>query len=342
MNTILENIRVLWPIFSVSWAIVIIGTWWKPQKFRNCFLLMWALFITMFMLAGLFGDYMQTALIIMIILVMIILLLVPIMLIINGIIMIKKESFAFAHVLSLILGVAIAIGELSVIGGLLGTMDYSFFLLFGKWFFFLSTSVIYFSVIILAFVLYMLFIQFVPHRMNYNYIIIHGCGLIHGDKMTKLLSNRCDKAIELFNKHKVKPMIIPSGGKGKDESISEAEAMRRYLNEKGISDEYILMEDQSFTTLENLKYSKKIIESKEGKHKTALVSSNFHVYRCLVYASKLKMKCTGFGAKVAWYFWPSAVLREFVAVFSQKSKVFWILLGYTLFSLLPTFYIYFN
>ena len=126
-------------------------------------------------------------------------------------------------------------------------------------------------------------------------------------------------------------MLIPSGGRGDDEKLSEAQAMKNYLLEHGIPEENILMEDRSATTRENLRFSKSIIDSREGTKKTALVSSNYHVYRCLRYAREEGLKCTGIGADVALYYWPSALIREFIAIFLSKKFILWALVGYLIF-----------
>ena len=130
-------------------------------------------------------------------------------------------------------------------------------------------------------------------------------------------------------------MIIPSGGKGPDETISEAAAMKQYLLDKGIPEDKILPEDQSTTTRENLIFSKKIIDSRPGGKRTALVTSNYHVYRCLVLAKSLKIKWLGIGAHVAPYYWPSAVLREFAAVYLNKKNLIITLIGYFFFVIIP-------
>ena len=192
--------------------------------------------------------------------------------------------------------------------------------------------VFFLALLVLCFVLYSVFIQILPHRMNYRYVIIHGCGLSGGEKMTKLLSNRVDKAIEIYQKCRKKPFLIPSGGKGPDEKISEAEAMKAYLISHGIPEDHILPEDRSATTRENLINSKAVIDKREDPGKTALVSSNYHIYRCLILAREAGLKCTGIGAKVALYFWPSALIREFVAVFVSKRFFPWAILGYLLFA----------
>ena len=209
------------------------------------------------------------------------------------------------------------------------------------WLLFIGISVFYFSLLMLLFVLYMIYFQFMLHRHDFEYIIIHGCGLLEGDKVSKLLSNRIDKAIKVFHKGKDQAMILCSGGKGGNETISEAEAIANYLKENGIPEDHILLEDRSTTTEENLRYSYDIIRQRGGSKRIALVSSNYHIYRCVLLAHQLDIPCTGIGARTAFYYWPSAVIREFVAVYSDRKHLFMIVLGYLL-VISPFIYILFH
>lgn len=339
MEKILDNLSVVMPFFLISWGMFAVSTLWKPQKFRNSIILMIALFFSVFFIASLAGEHMGTVLLIAFLFAFLAILMVPVMLIINGIVTIKREGKSLGHLLSLLLGLLIGAGEISFgIGLALEVQSFSHEYTLSKLIAtFIGSSALYFSVLILAFVLYMVFMQFMPHFRSFDYLIIHGAGLIDGEKMSKLLSNRIDKAIKVFNRSKHKPIIIPSGGQGEDETVSEAEAMEKYLLEHGIPEEYILLEDKSINTMENLQNSMDIIYSREGRHRVALVTSNYHVYRCLLYAKKIKLKCTGIGAPVAWYYWPSAVIREFVAVFATKKFLIWTILGYLLFVLFPAY-----
>jgi len=338
LNSILENVTTLLPVFLGAWALFLFFTLWRPQRFRNSFFLMFALAVSVIFLSCFFGKYQPQALTVFIVLIILAIFLVPAMLITNGVYMIRHESLSPGNLLSLLLGIIIAVGEIAVIGRVFFLrFDLSSFKL-NMILFFTGSSVFYFSVWILAFVLYMLFIQWMPHRRRFDYIVIHGCGLIGGERMSKLLSNRCDKAIQIYKRSRRKAILVPSGGQGKDEKISEAAAMKQYLLEQGIPEEHILCEDRSMTTMENLQNSFDLIQSRDGNHRTALVSSNYHVYRCLLYASKLKFRCTGIGAKVAWYYWPSATLREFVAVFTRLPYIIWLIVGYILFTVIPLFY----
>ena len=82
------------------------------------------------------------------------------------------------------------------------------------------------------------------------------------------------------------------------------------------------------TTYENLVNSKKIIEERGGGDYIALVTSNYHVYRALRHCRKIGLKCTGIGSHVAFYYWPSALIREYVAVHSEFKHLVILILGW--------------
>ncbi|MBQ6388596.1 MAG: YdcF family protein [Mogibacterium sp.] len=332
IDTIVDNIQSFGMVFAFMWALTIICTLWRPQRYFNSLLLLLTIQVTMLFFSGFFaGDGRAYFLLACFLIVMLGLLLTPVLLIINGIQLIRRESLCAAHLLSLGLGLFVGIGELAAVGYVLhlasGIFD-------GKghlWLMLLIFTVFYFSFLVLSFVIYSLFIQFMPHIMDFNYVIIHGCGLAGGEKMTKLLSERVDKAIKVYEKCRVKPIIIPSGGQGSDEKLSEAQGMKNYLLEHGVPEEDIILEDRSATTRENLINSKAIIDAREGRKKTALVSSNYHIYRCLRLAREVNLKCTGIGSHVAFYYWPSALIREFIAVFLTRRFFIWSMIGYLLF-----------
>ena len=129
-----------------------------------------------------------------------------------------------------------------------------------------------------------------------------------------------------------------SGGQGSDETISEAEAMSRYMLDKGIPEYRIIKEDHSTTTMENLENCKKIIDSMEGRKYTTLVTSNYHVYRALRYCRKIGLECTGIGSHVAFYYWPSALIREFVAIHNEKKHFLLFIAGWILWIIMPMLY----
>ncbi|MDV4149480.1 YdcF family protein [Clostridium sp. AL.422] len=122
-----------------------------------------------------------------------------------------------------------------------------------------------------------------------NYIIVLGAG-VKGETPSLTLVQRLDQVLEYVDIQNNKVKIIVSGGQGNGENISEAEAMKRYLLEKGLKEE-IIMEDQSRNTVENLRYSKDIIE-KESNRKikdldVTIITSDFHALRANLIANSL-------------------------------------------------------
>ena len=319
----------------IFWLVFLLCIKFQPQKMRNAYLLFAAAGCTILAVAAAFGRYCLEALAAEFVLIVIVMLAVPVVLICNGVRVLKKEGKSATHYLSLALGFLIAGGELSSLHIIARVCDNAVFSAADYILCFFSLSAFYVSLVILAFVIYSIGIQYMPHGYNFDFVIIHGCGLIKGKWVSKLLSDRLDRAVEIYDRSRVKPMLVPSGGKGSDEQISEAQAMKDYLVFQGIPEENIILEDRSTSTIENLRYSGDLIGKLKPKAKIALVSSNYHIYRCLSYASDLGMKCTGIGARVAPYYWPSALLREFAAVYSKPVKILKFLLGYVFFVLLP-------
>lgn len=318
---------LFWLIFAVSFHL-------DRSRYRNCYLLFAALVVTELFILSLLGDYSLVVTIILLAIIFLVILIAPVFLIMNGIVMFRREGHSLANLLSFVFGIVIGVGELATFAAVLlpeftvswepaGTI-FSLRALS----MFVSISVIYVSICFVIFMIYCVFLQIIPRKKDFDYVIIHGAGLIDGEKMSKLLSQRVDKAIDVYQKDPTPPILIPSGGKGSDEKISEAEAMETYLLEKGIPAEKIIKEDQSKTTYENLVNSKKIIDEREGSKYTALVTSNYHVYRALRYCHKIGLKCIGIGSPVAFYYWPSALIREFIAVHSEKKRLIIFVLGW--------------
>lgn len=97
------------------------------------------------------------------------------------------------------------------------------------------------------------------NKEDNNYVIVLGCGVFADGHLTLTLMNRLDAAKEYLDAHP-DTLCIVSGGQGPNEPYSEAFAMKKYLLEKDVPAERIIMEDQSTSTKENLLYSMKLME----------------------------------------------------------------------------------
>lgn len=154
-----------------------------------------------------------------------------------------------------------------------------------------------------------------------DYIIILGCGIRKDGGLTPLLKGRVDSAVtfekkqyEQTGKHAV---FVPSGGQGADEVMSESEAMKNYLLSIGIPQEQIILENKSENTMQNMQFSKKVIEEHGGEikdRKIAFATTNYHVFRGYILARKNGFEAKGISAKTKSYFYFNAFLREFIGL----------------------------
>src|SRR6266699_1164797 len=158
-----------------------------------------------------------------------------------------------------------------------------------------------------------------------DFVVVLGSGLTGGDRVPPLLASRLERGRQVYQtlarRRKTSPLLIVSGGKGNDERISEAEAMARYLIERGVPEDHVVREDQSRTTEENLTFSKASMERSQPRYRCIVVTSNYHVFRAAMLARRLGVNGQVTGARTAGYYWPSAMLREFAAVFLSYKVV---------------------
>ena len=141
-------------------------------------------------------------------------------------------------------------------------------------------------------------------------IIVLGAGL-RNNVPSLILAYRLNAAIE-YSKTQGDIPIIVTGGLGQGEILTEAEAMSRYLIERGVDETRILKEDASTNTRENLAFSKAIMEElgmDTDNIKVAIVSNEFHLFRAKIIAEKAGLEAIGVAAetpglhrKVLYYF----------------------------------------
>ena len=118
------------------------------------------------------------------------------------------------------------------------------------------------------------------------FIVVLGAGL-NGTEPSLILKHRLDKAIEMSEANPDAKLIL-CGGLGAGDTITEAEAMRRYLVRNGIDEEKLILEDASRDTAENIRNAKAIMDSLDGggSHKAYIVTCSFHMMRSKLLAEK--------------------------------------------------------
>jgi uncharacterized SAM-binding protein YcdF (DUF218 family) len=234
-------------------------------------------------------------------------------LVLNGFTMVRREGFRPVNLLSLLAGLAVF--------GLIGLMIAALRAKSPD----LTVSFVitvmlsgYISFLLVSYVLYAFLYARITGLRRADYVVVLGSGL-NGDRVPPLLAGRLERGLRVYQalarRRGASPVVIVSGGKGSDERISEAEAMARYLIDRGLPEDQVIREDQSRTTEENLTFSQAIMARSRPGYRCIIVTSNYHVFRAAIIARRLRVNGQVTGARTAGYYWPSAMLREFAAVF---------------------------
>ena len=132
-------------------------------------------------------------------------------------------------------------------------------------------------------------------------LIILGAG-IYGEYPSMTLVSRLDAALDYIQSRGKTPIIV-SGGQGPGETITEAEAMFRYLTRRGVDENNVWKEDSSTNTWENLAFSLELMKTKglePGNVKIAIVTNEFHLYRAKHIAGTLGVSAIGVAARTPY------------------------------------------
>ncbi|WP_424212066.1 YdcF family protein [Streptomyces sp. BI20] len=237
------------------------------------------------------------------------------LLIANGLTMIRKEGRRPANLLSLLAGLAVY--ALAVMVVTAGTFRVS-----PGYAAFVAAAVLvalYVSFLFLCFLGYAWLYGRIAVRGDVDHVVMLGSGLLGGERVPPLLASRLRKGLEIHDAQVARggpaPLLLVSGGQGPDEKLAEATAMAAWLVENGAPAERIVVEDRSRTTDENLAFSRELMAAARPDYACVVVTNNFHAFRAAMIARRAGVNGQVLGSPTARYFWPSATIREFVAVF---------------------------
>lgn len=150
-----------------------------------------------------------------------------------------------------------------------------------------------------------------------DYLVILGAGL-RGEKMSLTLSQRMHKSLEYIENYPDVKIVV-SGGQGPGEYITEAEAMKRFLINHGVSGKNIIKEEKSTSTAENLKYTKDKLEQIDQRKnmKISIVTSDFHMFRAQFLAKRVGFDTYAVPTKLHFLLIPNFYVREYFAVINS-------------------------
>lgn len=148
-----------------------------------------------------------------------------------------------------------------------------------------------------------------------NAVMILGCQ-VHGKSAGGELENRLGAALPLINSDPDIPVIV-TGGQGKGEYITEAQCMKQWLMERGVSESRIYTEENSTSTEENFGNSAPILEQLGISDGIAVVTNDFHQYRAELNARRVGISTGHYSARTSPLVFPNYIIRELAALFFE-------------------------
>lgn len=143
-------------------------------------------------------------------------------------------------------------------------------------------------------------------------VVVLGCQ-VTGKTPSLMLYDRMMTALEYINANP-DSTVIASGGKGSGEQISEAEAIKSFLINKGVDENRIILEDKSTNTKENIAFSAQLIKDKGLNENVAIATDGFHQFRAAYFSKQNNLEFSALPCKTRWYFTASYYSREVLAV----------------------------
>jgi len=148
---------------------------------------------------------------------------------------------------------------------------------------------------------------------KYDVALVLGCSVLKNNQPSKMLKDRLDMGIELYNKNKVSKILI--SGDHKD-TYSEVEVMHKYLLDHNINEDDILIDYEGYSTSESLINYKENYKNK----KVLIVTQKYHLYRALYISSKLDLNATGINAVEINY--QGQIFREIREILARNKDYF--------------------
>ena len=126
-------------------------------------------------------------------------------------------------------------------------------------------------------------------------IIVLGARVHMSGNLSDTLRYRCESALEAYESGLSRNIIV-TGGRGRDEPTTEAEAMRDWFVKKGVPENRVFLEPKSTDTWENLGNAHEIMR-RNGWKSAIVVTSDYHLERSLWTARDLGIEASGIPAE---------------------------------------------
>ncbi|MGB3592192.1 MAG: ElyC/SanA/YdcF family protein [Nonlabens sp.] len=134
--------------------------------------------------------------------------------------------------------------------------------------------------------------------------IVLGASVRPDKSLSPILQDRVDAALEAYRAGKIKRFLL-SGDHG-TASYDEVNAMKDYLNKKGVSDEVIFLDHAGFDTYDSMWRARKVFEVESA----IVFTQEFHLSRAVYLARKMGINAQGLIADQRTYSSNSALVRR--------------------------------
>ena len=137
--------------------------------------------------------------------------------------------------------------------------------------------------------------------LDYDCVLVLGCGLLPDGSPSAMLSDRLDEGIALYGLGAGKKLLM-SGDHGRVE-YDEVSAMKKRALDSGVPEEDVFKDHAGFSTYDSLYRARDVFQVK----KVVIVTQGYHLYRALYIAKSLGLEAVGVGAdprayRGAWYY----------------------------------------
>lgn len=146
--------------------------------------------------------------------------------------------------------------------------------------------------------------------------VVLGARVYRSGALSQVLVDRVDSGIELYQKGKVKKLLL-TGDHGQV-AYDEVNAMRKYALNRGVPDKDIFMDHAGFSTYDSMYRAKDVFRVK----KAIIVTQEFHLPRALYIARAVGLDANGVKADKREYIGMDYVyLREVLAQIKAVAQV---------------------
>ncbi|MCL6217841.1 SanA/YdcF family protein [Zunongwangia pacifica] len=159
---------------------------------------------------------------------------------------------------------------------------------------------------------------------NAKTAIVLGASVYSDGKLSPILQDRVDTAIDLLKHHKVEEILI--SGDHSSDNYNEVDAIANYLKKHGISRDKLILDHAGFDTYDSMYRASKVFNITDA----IVITQQFHLPRALFISKHLGLDYYGFEAKEREFKIENKIMKReklanykalFEVIFQTKPKV---------------------